>query len=208
MSNTEQIRADIEVTRDELGRDVDALADKVTPSKVMERQKTRLRRAVDDVKGRIMGVAEDVGDSVSSATDSAAHGNGDLPGAAARKVQGAPLAVGLAALALGWVAASLAPPTDAERRIARSLRDAAQPLVDSAAESARELAAGLEQPARDAMEQVKASAEDAAHEVKEEARVATDHVKENVGPSRGGSASGGSTTGSTGGEHGGAQPAG
>ncbi|MCP2638030.1 DUF3618 domain-containing protein [Microbacterium sp. HD4P20] len=188
MSNTEQLRAEIEVTRDELGRDVDALADKVTPGKVMERQKTRLRRAIDGVKTRVMGMAEDVGDSVTSATDSAAHGIGELPQTAARKVQGAPLAVGLVALGLGWLAASMAPPTDAERRIARSLRDAAQPLVDSAAEGAKELASQLEQPARDAVEQVKASAEDAATEVKEEAQAAAGHVKENVGGGSSGSA--------------------
>ena len=49
MSNPDQIRADIEVTRDELGRDVDALADKVSPPKIMERQKTRARQMMGGV---------------------------------------------------------------------------------------------------------------------------------------------------------------
>ena len=55
MSNPDQIRADIEMTRDELGRDVDALADKVSPPKIMERQKTRLRQRLGDVKERQPG---------------------------------------------------------------------------------------------------------------------------------------------------------
>ena len=39
MSNSaDEIRSDIERTRQDLGMDVDALADKVTPSKIVDRQ--------------------------------------------------------------------------------------------------------------------------------------------------------------------------
>lgn len=186
MSTPEQIRADIEVTRGELGRDVDALADKVTPDKIMERQKTRMRRAFEDVKERVMGVAEDVGHAASDTVGSAAHGVAEMPQRAARTAQGAPIAVGLVAFGLGWLAASFAPPTPAERRLANSLRETAAPLVDSAAQAARDVAAGLEQPARDAVEQVKEEAMDAAERVKEETRDTADRVKENVAPGSGG----------------------
>lgn len=190
MSTPEQIRADIEVTRGELGRDVDALADKVTPDKIMERQKTRMRRAFDDMKERVMGVAEDVGHAASDAAGSAAHGVAEMPQRAARTAQGAPIAVGLVAFGLGLLAASFAPPTPTERRLANSLRDAAAPLVDSATQAAKDVASGLEQPARDAVEQVKDEAMDAAERVKEETRDTGERVKENVGPGSGGSDTG------------------
>jgi Protein of unknown function (DUF3618). len=39
----DEIRADIERTRRELGSDVDALADKVSPSKIVDRQVSKVR---------------------------------------------------------------------------------------------------------------------------------------------------------------------
>jgi len=39
----DEIRADIERTRQELGSDVDALADKVSPSKIVDRQVDKVR---------------------------------------------------------------------------------------------------------------------------------------------------------------------
>ncbi|NYE21354.1 DUF3618 domain-containing protein [Microbacterium immunditiarum] len=184
-TSPEQIRADIEVTREELGRDVDALADKVTPGKIVERQKSRMRRAFEDVRHRIMGVAEDVGNATSDVAESAAEGVRELPKRAAGAAQGAPIAVGLVALGLGWLAASLAPPSAAERRMARSLRESAQPIVDSATDAAKEVASGLQEPAREAFEQVKSEAVDAADHVKTEARDTTEHVKERVTSSSG-----------------------
>jgi len=190
-SSPEQIRADIEVTREELGRDVDALADKVTPGKIVERQKSRMRRAFEDVKHRVMGVAEDVGHTTSDVAESAAEGVRELPRRAAGAAQGAPIAVGLVALGLGWLAASLAPPSQAERRLARSLRESAQPIVDSATDAAKQVASELQEPARDAFERVKSEAVDAAEHVKEEARDTTEQVKESVAPSGGDQGQGG-----------------
>ena len=57
--SAEEIRAEIEATRRELGQDVDALADKVTPSKIVDRQKNKLRGALTSVKERVMGAADD-----------------------------------------------------------------------------------------------------------------------------------------------------
>lgn len=191
MSNPDQIRADIEVTRDELGRDVDALADKVSPPKIMERQTTRVRQALGGLKGRVMGVADDVGDSASSAGHSVGDAIGaagdavkDLPHRAKQTTQGAPLVVGLLAAGVGFLVASLIPTTDAETRLSASLRDRAQPLldtaVDKAKDAAQEVAQGLKEPAKDAVEQVKESAVSSAETVKEEAQSTTERVKANV----------------------------
>ena len=45
-NNPEEIRTDIKRTQAEIGRDVDALAEKVDPAKAVERQKDRFRDRV------------------------------------------------------------------------------------------------------------------------------------------------------------------
>lgn len=201
MSNPEEIRADIEATRRELGQDVDALADKVTPGKIVDRQKTRLRQRFDDARERVMGKVDDMGHSTSGAASSAGSAVSDamssagdavasLPHKAKQSTQGAPLVVGAIAAGLGFLAASLIPATDAERRLAASLRDQAQPLVDKASDTAKQVAGSLKEPAQEAMAQVKDAAAESARTVKDEAQSTTDRVKENVAPGDSGSDSG------------------
>ena len=191
MSNADQIRADIETTRDELGRDVDALADKVSPPKIMERQKTRVRQAFGDVKEHVMGVADDIGDDMGDTLGAAGDAVQDLPHKARRATQGAPIVVGLLAAGVGFLVASLIPPTDAETRASSALRDRARPLVDQAVDTAKdaahEVVDGLKGPAQDAVEQVTDSVTSSAHTVKEEAQRTAERVTSNVASDSGGS---------------------
>lgn len=193
MSNPDEIRADIEATRVELGQDVDALADKVTPGKIVDRQKTRLRQRFGGVKERVMGTVDDIGHStsdaastaggaVSDAVSSAGHAVAELPHKAKQTAQGAPLAVGLVAAGIGFVAAILIPASNRERRMASTLREQAQPLVDKATDAAKEVAGSLKEPAQDAFAQVKDAAAGSAAHVKEEAQATAERVKENVAP--------------------------
>src|SRR6476646_3478416 len=93
----DQIRADIERTRRELGGDVDALADKVTPSKIVERQTDKIKGAFGSVRDKVMGAADDVGSSVHDAGASAAGAVVDVKDRAVAKAEGNPMAVGLIA---------------------------------------------------------------------------------------------------------------
>src|SRR3954447_807575 len=157
MSQTpEEIRADIEATRGRLGTDVDAVAEKVTPSKIVQRKTEKVKGKFGRAKDRIMGTAEDAKDRVtgtagdaghslqSTAQDvghslqSTAHDVGetvsDVPHQIARRASGNPLAAGLIAFGVGWLVSSLIPPTQAEQQAAGALKDKAQPLVESAKE--------------------------------------------------------------------------
>jgi len=166
------IRADIEKTREELGRDVDALADKVTPSKVVDRQMDKVRGAFGSVRDRVMGAADDIGSSVSEL-------GGEAKGVGAqvkRKAEGAPLAVGLIAFGFGLLIAGLIPASRKEKEIAGAVREKAQPLVDEATEVAKEVAADLKEPAQQAAEAVKERATEAVENVKTEATDAADGV--------------------------------
>jgi gas vesicle protein len=175
------IRANIEVTRAELGGDVDALADKVTPSKIADRQMNKVRGAFTSVKEKFMGsddeydghrsVTEAAGDTLEDARDATM----DAGRTVVRKAQGNPMAVGLIAFGVGLLTASLIPPSDAERKLAASAKDAAQPVIDEVSHAGQEAAQHLKQPAQDAVPAVKETAQDSAENVKS---VATDRTND------------------------------
>ena len=115
----DQIRADIEKTRRELGGDVDALADKVSPSKIVDRQTDKVKHAFGSVRDKVMGAADDTGTAISDAGSSVAEHVGDAKDKVVAKAEGNPLAVGL--IAFG-VACSRHPSSPLRRRRRRSPR--------------------------------------------------------------------------------------
>ncbi|PRY68063.1 uncharacterized protein DUF3618 [Glaciihabitans tibetensis] len=174
--NPDQIRADIERTRNELGSDVDALADKVTPSKIVDREKAKVKNAFGSAKDRVMGVVSDVQDSASSGLD----GVTGAPGKAVDQAKGNPLAVGLIAFGVGLLVASLIPASDKEKELAASAKEAAEPLLHEATDAAKEVAENLRGPATDAAESVKGVATDAVDAVKSETASAKDDVTQSA----------------------------
>lgn len=181
----DQIRREIERTRSELGSNVDALADKVTPSKIMQRQTGKVRDALGSVSERVMGSASDTSGRVSDAASDAASGVAGLPHTAVEKAKGNPLAVGLIAFGAGWLVASLMPASAPEQRMASQLKDAASPLVDEAVEAAKSMGESLKEPAQNAATAVKDAATEAVDTVKGEATDATGTVKEEARRSAG-----------------------
>src|SRR5918994_1563189 len=133
-TSPDAIRADIEQTRRELGGDVDALADKVTPSKIVDRQKDKVRGAFGSLRNRIMGAADDAGYAMSGAGSSV----GDVKDRVVAKAEGNPIAVGLIAFGAGLLAASLIPASQREKDLAEDVKEQAQPLVDKVKDAATE----------------------------------------------------------------------
>jgi gas vesicle protein len=159
-NDPEQIRAEIEETRRELGGDVDALADKVRPSSIMDRQKAKVKGAVGRARDAVMGTASDAAGTVGDTV-------GDLPHKAAQTARGNPIAVGLIAFGVGLLAASLLPASSKERELAESAKDMAAPAVDKLKESAQTVASDLKEPAKEAAQSVKGAAQEAASNVKD-----------------------------------------
>ena len=177
MSNPDDLRRDIERTRLELGQDVDALADKVTPSKIAERQTRKVRRAMTSLKDRVMGVASDVTDSTHDAIEQAGGALADAPQKVASGTRGNPIAVGLIAFGVGWLAASLIPASGLERRAADHAKDAAAPLLDEVKDVAAETADHLREPAKNAVDAVKDRATEAVDTVREEGEAASEDMQ-------------------------------
>lgn len=187
-SDPDAIRADIEQTRANLSRDVNALGEAVAPSTMARRQVDKVKDKAVGVKDRVMGSASDAGDSASHLAhdvgDSASgmvHAVGDKAGnakvAARRKTQGNPMAAGLVALGAGWLLGSLMPATQKEKELAQTAKDKAEPALQEAQAVAKETADHLKEPAQRAATSVKETAQDAVSHVKSEAQVAAQDVR-------------------------------
>jgi gas vesicle protein len=194
---SEQLRQEIDRTRRELGTDVDALTEKVSPKRVVERRVDKTKDAIGGLKERVMGTTSDVtssaGDTVSSAAaglqggvQNAASTVGDTASstayAARRKAEGNPLAAGVIAFGLGWLVSSLLPASQKERELAHTVKDQAQPAVQAVGQQAgqalSEVKDNLQEPAQQAAQSVKEAATDAAGTVKDDARSAASDVKD------------------------------
>ena len=176
--NPDEIRSEIEETRRRLGTDVDAVADKVTPSHVVRRQTEKARDAVFGVKEKIMGAVGEATEGAGSAIEDAGEAIGDAPRRLAGQTQGNPLAAGLIAFGAGLLAASLIPPSEKEKEAAQTLKEAAQPLTTELTEAAKGVAQHLQDPAQEALENVKTAATEAAQHVKEETQTAASDMKD------------------------------
>jgi vacuolar-type H+-ATPase subunit H len=177
-SDPAQIQRDIDHTRASLSADVDALNEKVNPRYAVQRSKSRFRGRLQRAKGSVMGsvpsgdrVSSSASDTASQATDTVVH-----------RTEGNPLAAGLVAFGVGWLASSLLPSTEAERQAGQQLKQRAQDsgVVDSVKEEARtvahDTAEQMRQPAQEAADSVRSTAQDAAGEVRGEAQSAGQDV--------------------------------
>lgn len=202
----EVIRRDIEATRADLSRGVDALTEKVSPGRVVGRRVDKAKGAMGSVKEKVMGSSNDPYDSgaaggpadkasslVSSVSDTASA----APSAARRKTQGNPLAAGMIAFGVGWLASSLIPASQKEQDAATAVKDKASEHSDTLTAPVKEAASkakdNLQAPAQEAVQSVKDTATDAATTVKDEASSAKDDVAGQAKSSKD-EMSGGSTT--------------
>ncbi|CCQ48273.1 putative uncharacterized protein [Pseudarthrobacter siccitolerans] len=205
--NPDAIRSDIEATRARLGTNVDAVADKVTPSNIVHRQTDKVKDAVTGVKERIMGAADSATSSVQDRAHSGAghttdalHSTGETlhgakdnvsaklsdagtaishaPDQIKTQTQGNPLAAGLIAFGAGMLISSLIPASQKEREAAQQLKTAAEPLATQVTDAAKDMVQDLKEPAQEAMDNVKATATEAAQNVKAEGQHAATDVKD------------------------------
>jgi hypothetical protein len=193
-SRPDEIRDEIEYTRQELADDVDRLADRTVPSRVVHRRwegvKDKVRGVTDSVMGRdsssyrsygtrdtvadkaadARGTVKDAAARTSDRVSDAAQGAVDTvrhaPQAAMRQTQGNPLAAGLIAFGFGALVASLIPETEAERRAGAKLAERSDQVMDVVRQQGQE----LKESAKDAAAQVKETATQAAGATAEQAK--------------------------------------
>ena len=87
---------------------------------------------------RARGTASSVGDKVSGAASSVSDTVSDAPQKLRQRTEGNPLAAGLIAFGVGWLASTLIPSSRVEQQAATQVKEKAQPLVEQAKEQAQQ----------------------------------------------------------------------
>lgn len=195
----DEMRRDIERTREDMGRTLDAIGDRVSPGRIVERRTARVRHGLRSARDAVMGTAEtatdkvrttatgvgqvgaDAGSQAASAAGSVAGEVASAAGAAADTVQqvpvmarqqtaGNPFAAGLIAFGGGLLLASLLPTTEREQQAAGSVLGALEPVGEQAKELGKEVGGEVRQ-------QLSSSASQATEAIKETASQAAEQVK-------------------------------
>ncbi len=196
----EVLRAEIERTRMDLSRDVDALGEAASPGNVARRQvdkaRDRVRGAGHSLKEKVMGsddpwddepgltgrasdAVDQVGSQVGDLAGSAKDAVTGAPAAARRQTRGNPMAAGVVALAAGWLVGSLLPSSAKERELSTTAKENVQDsgVVEEARSVAQDVVEQVKPQAQEAVDAVKETAGQSAEHVKDEARSATEDVK-------------------------------
>ena len=201
-TDPDQIRSEIDQTQRELSADVDALTDKLSPQRIVERRVRAYPHRHDEHEGQDhgqhigrlpdnrlggLGVGESVSARVSAARDtvagtasSAVDTVRSAPDTARRSTQGNPLAAGLIAFGAGWLLSALLPASEPEQRVASQVKDFAaeqgRPVAEQLGQAGQQAAQELKESAQQRAEAVKETAADAASTVTGEAQSAASDV--------------------------------
>lgn len=151
---TEELRIEIEQTRSDMSGTLEAIGDRVTPSRMVERKKNRMMQGVRSFKDRMMGTAADAQDSIEG-----------LPDTLERQTKGAPMVAGGIAFGLGFLVAAAFPASDTEKRASQKVMDTIEPAKEQLMESGREMAEHLKEPVKEAASSVKDAATEGVQSV-------------------------------------------
>jgi gas vesicle protein len=181
---TEELSSDIEGTRRDLSRDLDALTNKVSPSQVIERRKAATRNRLGSMKDKVMGSAHSATSSVSAGGSNVGDTAQSAMGTVQQRTEGNPLAAGLIAFGAGWLVSSLIPASDKETRLAGQAVERAKqhggPVMDEARSTGQQMAQDLKEQATQAADEVKSSAQESVQTVKDEGQSSATNVKDDA----------------------------
>ena len=196
----EVLRRQIEQTRSNLSRDVDALGEAASPGNVAKRQAEKVGDTVlgagRSLKDKVMGSDDDwsrssssgpgVGERVGELAGSARDTVATAPAQARRQTRGNPMAAGLVALGAGWLLGSLLPGSEKERELAVAAKEQVQDsgVVEEVKAVAQEVVEQVKPAAQEAAEQVKATAAAGVDTVKQDASSAAEDVRASVQESK------------------------
>jgi hypothetical protein len=175
---TEELRRDIERRRDDLGDTLDAIGDRVSPGRIMERRRNRVADGWRSIKERMLGTATSgvkaAGDAAGSVRE---HVSAD---AVKEQTAGAPLGVGLVAFGIGFLVAAAVPATEPETEAAQRLQGHLEPAKDTLKEIGQSVADDVKQDVTEAAGVVKETASQAAGSVTESVQQQAEATKDDV----------------------------
>jgi len=189
-----ELRDEIAEQREEIGRDVDALGDRVIPSRIVERRADALRGRMQQARRSVMGDPDDPDrSSISGRAGEVKERVGDIaqntinevagvPDRLRSGTEGNPLAAGLIAFGAGLLAATLLPTSRREDDLARRAQPQVENVGRQVGELGRQIADDLQPEVRGAVSDVVEEASDAGRRLADDAK---DAVKETAQAARG-----------------------
>ena len=176
-----EVRAEIEDTRQDMSETIDAIADRTSPRRIIDRRRRRGRRLAVRARaghGPPRPRATTPGACRTRAGDGrlggrhrsgrARRGDRADPGQSHR---GRPDGLRRSLIA------SLVPPSEPEQQLAGALREQSQPLQDELKQAGQQVVEDVKSTARDGAGQVKQRAADAAGTVQEDVRSSTEELQ-------------------------------
>lgn len=151
----ELLRREIAATRADMDRTLAELEDRVSPTRIRQRQTAKVRSRWGEVKTSVMGSADAVQQRGGALADQAQDSLGDAQQAVQQApeqlesaTRGNPLAAGLIAFGIGSLAGSLFPATSPERKVAGELRERVEVDVRTSAEQVQDQTQGAVETVR------------------------------------------------------------
>jgi ElaB/YqjD/DUF883 family membrane-anchored ribosome-binding protein len=166
----EELKQDIQSTRADLSETLDAIGDRVSPGRMIERRTNRVRQGLQGLRDRVMGKAQDAVDTTKERLSTTADTIREAPEAGLEEARGNPLVAGALAFGVGFLVASVMPRTQAEERAAAQLADRVEPLKQELTDAGQEAIEQLKEPARQAATGVTEAAKSGAQSVAQQAR--------------------------------------
>ena len=165
-----EMRVEIEQKRSDLSYDIEAIEDRVSPSRVARRRTDAVKSRFSGARDAVMGRVDDTTDTARSLADSAS----DAPHEVTRATRGNPIAAGVVAFGLGMLTAAILPETPAEKQLADSMRPQIDRAKDSLAstlrDDAQEVAANIRPEVAEKVGELQGAAVDSASRVADSAR--------------------------------------
>ena len=179
---TEGLRRDIEDTRSAMSGTLEAIGDRVSPKRIMERRRNRVVVWARDAKERVMGTADDLTSRIGDGAHEVGHAPQSVAASAKERTKGSPLVAGGIAFGLGVLVGGVFPASRTERRLGEQTMRAAEPLKGELEDAGRQVADHLREPVREAVQDVKATAQAGAQQVQETAQEGADQVRRDLAP--------------------------
>ncbi len=191
MGTTEaDLRRSAERDRARMGETLDAIGDRLSPERVVERRKAAVGQGFKRMREAVMGspgyvepatqraregaqnVASTAADAARSAADNVRH----APDVIADQTRGNPIAAGVVAFGAGMLLATLFPKTDTEQQLIGDARPAIDRAKQELQGTGRELAADVRDQAKTAAQNVSEAGKEAASNVAEQTKSSAQQV--------------------------------
>lgn len=190
----DELRRDAQYQRERMGDTLEAIGDRLSPERIVQRRKAAIGQTFRHAKEAVMGSpdyaeagstgglrgrAEDVASSAGEALQNATEHVQQAPQALASQTRGNPLAAGLIAFGVGALFATVLPKSRTEARLVDEARPQLQSAAEELKEAGRAVAADAKERTAAAVEEVKAAGSDATELVRDQARQSADRVRDN-----------------------------